>query len=99
VIAKHAFISYVREDSQYVDRLQQILEDAGISVWRDTSDLWPGQDWRVMIKSWQSNSYDCAGRVTHGSFPVAKARAGVSRTPRGAVDPREFLAGGGAPRE
>lgn len=33
-----------------MDRLQQILRDAGISVWRDTSSLWPGQDWRVMIR-------------------------------------------------
>jgi hypothetical protein len=46
----HAFISYVREDSQDVDRLQQRLEAAGILVWRDTADLWPGEDWRAMIR-------------------------------------------------
>ena len=37
----HAFISYVREDVYYADRLQRILEDVGVSVWRDTADLWP----------------------------------------------------------
>jgi len=48
--AGHAFISYVREDSHDVDRLQHVLEEAGISVWRDTADLWPGEDWRAKIR-------------------------------------------------
>jgi TIR domain len=46
----HAFLSYVREDSAQVDRLHQALQDAGIPVWRDTSDLWPGEDWRKKIR-------------------------------------------------
>src|SRR5690348_1223165 len=46
----HAFLSYVREDSHYVDWLQGIFEAAGIPVWRDTKDLWPGEDWRIKIK-------------------------------------------------
>jgi hypothetical protein len=46
----HAFISYVREDSRRVDWLQQELEAAGIPVWRDTADLWPGEDWRAKIR-------------------------------------------------
>jgi TIR domain len=48
--AGHAFISYVHQDTAHVDRLQQILEDADIPVWRDTADLWPGQDWRAQIR-------------------------------------------------
>ncbi len=44
--AGHVFISYVREDSDHVDRLQRALQAAGIPVWRDTADLWPGEDWR-----------------------------------------------------
>jgi TIR domain/WD domain, G-beta repeat len=47
----HAFISYVREDSGQVDQLQQLLEAAGIKVWRDTADLWPGEDWRSKIRN------------------------------------------------
>ena len=47
---RHAFISYVREDADRVDRLQRILEAAGIRVWRDTEDLWPGEDWRTRIR-------------------------------------------------
>ncbi len=43
------FISYVREDSARVDRLQRALESAGIAVWRDTAALWPGEDWRAKI--------------------------------------------------
>jgi hypothetical protein len=46
----HVFISYVREDTERVDRLQRILEVAGITVWRDTDSLWPGQDWKIEIR-------------------------------------------------
>jgi ribonuclease E len=49
-LAGHAFISYVREDSDAVDGLQQTLEAAGVPVWRDTADLWPGEDWRARIR-------------------------------------------------
>jgi hypothetical protein len=49
-IAGHVFISYVREDSHRVDRLQRTLQAAGIPVWRDTADLWPGEDWRAEIR-------------------------------------------------
>ena len=46
----HAFISYVREDSDRVDRLQQFLEDGGVRVWRDVKNLWPGEDWQAKIR-------------------------------------------------
>ena len=49
-LAGHAFISYVREDSNDVDSLQRMLEAAGVRVWRDTADLWPGEDWRIRIR-------------------------------------------------
>lgn len=48
---RHAFISYVREDKARVDRLQEALETAGVSVWRDTKDLWPGQNWEDKIRA------------------------------------------------
>jgi hypothetical protein len=47
---RHAFISYVREDSGTVDWLQRKLEAADVRVWRDTADLWPGEDWRAKIR-------------------------------------------------
>jgi len=50
VVAGHAFLSYVREDSAQVDRLQRALQKAGIPVWRDKSDLWPGEDWKAEIR-------------------------------------------------
>ncbi len=49
-VAGHAFISYVREDSDRIAELQRTLEAAGVRVWRDKADLWPGQDWRAMIR-------------------------------------------------
>jgi TIR domain len=48
--AGHVFISYVRENSREVGRLQQTLLSKDIRVWRDTDDLWPGQDWRAEIR-------------------------------------------------
>lgn len=46
----HAFLSYVRDDSKRVNWLQHRLEAAGVQVWRDTSHLWPGEDWRAEIR-------------------------------------------------
>jgi TIR domain len=40
--AGHVFISYVREDSDHIDRLQHAPQAARILVSRDTADLWPG---------------------------------------------------------
>lgn len=45
----HVFISYVREDSSAIDRLEQALRDAGIPVWRDVTDIGLGLDWRREI--------------------------------------------------
>lgn len=47
----HAFISYIREDRDRADELQQVLQAAGIRVWRDTISLWPGEDWRAKIRN------------------------------------------------
>jgi hypothetical protein len=46
----HAFISYVHEDAAEVDWLQQALKSVGVPVWRDTVDLWPGENWRDKIR-------------------------------------------------
>lgn len=46
----HAFISYVRDDSPLVDELEQVLAAAGIPVWRDVKDLFPGDDWKQRIR-------------------------------------------------
>jgi len=50
VVTGHAFLSYVHEDAEAADRLQQALEAAGVRVWRDVADLWPGMDWRAEIR-------------------------------------------------
>lgn len=47
---KHAFVSYVREDSSSVDELGRILAAAGIPFWRDRSELGPGDMWRSKIR-------------------------------------------------
>ncbi len=55
-VAGHVFISYVREDSDRVDQLQRTLQAAGIPAWRDTADLWPGEDWRARIRGAITNN-------------------------------------------
>ena len=46
----HAFVSYVHEDTERVDWLCRELESAGIRVWRDIDQLWPGEDWKQKIR-------------------------------------------------
>ena len=48
--AQHAFVSYVHEDADAVDQLVSVLQAASIPVWKDTEDLWPGEDWRQKIR-------------------------------------------------
>jgi hypothetical protein len=40
----------MREDSDDVDRLDRMHEEAVIPVWHDTAELWPGEDWRARIR-------------------------------------------------
>jgi TIR domain len=47
---QHAFVSYVREDADAVDELVSILQAASIPVWKDTENLWPGEDWQQKIR-------------------------------------------------
>lgn len=49
-LAGYVFVSYVREDSCAVGHMQEALESAGIQVWRDTANLWPGQNWHERIR-------------------------------------------------
>jgi hypothetical protein len=44
------FVSYVREDASAAGRLHLRLAEAGISSWRDTEDLIPGQYWAREIR-------------------------------------------------
>jgi hypothetical protein len=50
MVAGHVFISYRREDSARADWLQSALESAGVRVWRDKADLWPGDDWHLVVR-------------------------------------------------
>jgi hypothetical protein len=70
-LSGHAFISYVHENSRQVDQLQRTLEEAGIRVWRDTDDLWPGEDWRAKIRD----------AITHKAlvFIICFSKHGIAR--------------------
>lgn len=43
------FISYSRQDAEFADKLTKSLEDKGVSVWVDRSDIKGGADWRREI--------------------------------------------------
>lgn len=46
----HVFISYVRDDTLMVQRLCVELNDAGINVWLDRNNIFPGERWRRAIR-------------------------------------------------
>ena len=46
----HAFISYVRENKDLVDRLAAELTSGGATVWLDRRDLSPGARWKDEIR-------------------------------------------------
>lgn len=71
--ARHAFISYARQDAHRVDELQKRLEAAGIPVWRDIADLWPGQDWRREIRR-AINDHSLAFIACFSSGSVARQK-------------------------
>lgn len=48
---EHVFISYITEDSEAIDELQEALEAADFIVWRDKDKLWPGDDWESEIRA------------------------------------------------
>ena len=57
----HAFISYIRENSQTVDRLAEELRRSGVTVWLDRESLRPGELWSEAIKN----------AITQGGFFLA----------------------------
>ncbi len=48
---RHALISYVRENSEVIDRLTKELRDGGVPVWLDRDDIEPGIPWKDAIKN------------------------------------------------
>lgn len=65
---RHVFVSYVREDKEAVDELQEAIEAAGLLVWRDVDRLWPGQDWRQKIReAIQTDSLAFVACFSHAS--------------------------------
>jgi hypothetical protein len=54
----YAFISYVRENSDVVDRLAEHLRVNGVEVWLDRDDIMPGEYWKNAIdKAIQNGAY------------------------------------------
>jgi TIR domain len=56
-----AFVSYVKEDSDEVDRIRVVLQEFQIDVWLDKTALKPGLRWQDQIRS----------GITEGDFFLA----------------------------
>ncbi|MBV9155371.1 MAG: toll/interleukin-1 receptor domain-containing protein, partial [Acidobacteriaceae bacterium] len=47
----HAFLSYVREDYDQIQKLAADLGSAGVDVWLDRERISPGENWRDAIRT------------------------------------------------
>jgi len=45
----HVFISYSREDEEFVLKLKDELEERGFPIWLDTGGIRAGEAWRASI--------------------------------------------------
>jgi hypothetical protein len=48
--SQFAFVSYAREDAEFVLRLAKDLRAGGANVWIDQLDIWPGQRWDRVVE-------------------------------------------------
>ncbi|MBK8030082.1 MAG: TIR domain-containing protein [Chloroflexi bacterium] len=54
---RHAFISYSRKDTEFVERLEAALNARGVTTWRDATSIPGGDDWYENIQSGLANAY------------------------------------------
>lgn len=71
---KHAFISYVHEDKERIDKLCEVLAAADIPHWRDRADLGPGDMWKSKIREAISTN-SLAFLACFSKASVAKAKS------------------------
>lgn len=46
----YVFISYSRQDREFVEKLTNALSAAGVETWTDVSNIAPGQNWQAQIE-------------------------------------------------
>ncbi|MDZ4771318.1 MAG: TIR domain-containing protein, partial [Chloroflexota bacterium] len=61
---KHAFISYSRKDTPFVERLEAELMRRGVTVWRDATSIPGGDDWYQNIITGLAEAYAIVCVVT-----------------------------------
>jgi hypothetical protein len=49
-VMSHVFISYVRDNSEVIQRLSASLEARGVNVWLDRDKIRPGYRWKAAIR-------------------------------------------------
>src|SRR5689334_9235289 len=57
MVMPHAFLSYSRKDSAFVDRLERELNAQGIVTWRDQHSIAGGEDWYKSIVQGLHDAY------------------------------------------
>jgi len=69
--SQHVFLSYAKEDREYVKQIHIRLQDDGFQPWLDEHDLLPGQDWDPAIRN---------AIRTSAAFLVFLSRNAVTKT-------------------
>ncbi len=60
----HAFISYSRKDTAFVERLEAALNKRGVATWRDATSIPGGDDWYQSISEGLKRAYAVVCIVT-----------------------------------
>jgi hypothetical protein len=71
----HVFISYAREDQEYVDDLDRLLTSAGITTWVDRRRIGAGDRWDNTLRE----ALDACSALVVVMTPTAEESRGVRR--------------------
>ena len=75
------FLSYSRQNTEFVDRLRRDLHEAGVSVWRDRESLQPAEAWEKAIK---------LGIRESDVFAVVVSKQAISRSDSNQISECQF---------
>jgi hypothetical protein len=66
-IMAHVYISYAREDSDFVGLLEDDLNEQEHPTWRDTKQIAPGREWEAAIEEALNQAYALVVVLSQGS--------------------------------
>ena len=97
VAKQSTFISYVREDSETIDRIAATLRDNGIEVWLDRTHIEPGERWQGAIRRAIRNGthfvacFSVAYATRNKSYAYEELRQAITELRQMPFDRRWFI--------